>query len=83
MAATGISMVEADLVGRAFLASPVATHVAMGSSTMNTVTIKSRYTDSSGRSCRVVEQTVIIDGQAVRARGNVCQLRSGQWALVP
>jgi len=31
----------------------------------------------------VVEQTVMIDGQAVRASGNICLMRGGQWALVP
>ncbi|HEX7970456.1 MAG TPA: hypothetical protein VF502_19700 [Stellaceae bacterium] len=84
MAATNLtSMAEAELVGRAFLASPVATHVAQGSSTRNTVSVVSLFTDATGRPCRIVEQTVMINGQTVRARGNVCQMPGGQWALVP
>ena len=45
--------------------------------------IKAVYKDTAGRPCRVVEQTVMIDGEAVRASGNICLMRGGQWALVP
>ena len=84
VAAAGLGdMADAELVGRAFLASPVATHVAAGRNARNTVVIKAVYTDAAGRPCRVVEQTVMIDGQAVRASGNICLMRGGQWALVP
>jgi len=31
----------------------------------------------------VVEQTVLIGGQTVRARGDICRKRGGEWALVP
>lgn len=82
--AAGVSnMTEAQFVGRTFLASPAATRVAAGSGTKNTVLIKALYKDNAGRPCRVVEQTVLISGQTVRARGDICRMPSGQWALVP
>jgi len=84
VAAAGLgNMAEAELVGRAFLASPVATRVAAGRSAGNTVVIKALYTDAAGRPCRVVEQSVMIDGATVRASGNICRMPGGQWALVP
>ncbi|HEX6843313.1 MAG TPA: hypothetical protein VF113_17390 [Stellaceae bacterium] len=76
-------MTEAASVGRAFLASPAATRVAAGGNVSNTVLVKALYKDKAGRSCRVVEQTVLISGQTVRARGNICRGRGGQWALAP
>ena len=84
VAAAGLgNMADTDLVGRAFLASPAATHVAAGRGARNTVVIKALYTDAAGRPCRVVEQTVMIDGEAVRASGSICQMPGGQWTLVP
>jgi surface antigen len=47
------------------------------------VAVVSLYNDSAGRPCRVVEQTVMINGSPVRARGSVCQAVNGQWALTP
>jgi surface antigen len=83
MMARGVSnMTEAQSVGRAFLASPAATRVAAGSTTRNTVLVKAVYKDKAGRPCRVVEQTVLISGQTVRARGDICRTPGGQWALV-
>jgi surface antigen len=85
MAASGgaLGLAEAELVGRAFLASPAATHVAAGRSTNSMLAVVSLYNDSAGRPCRVIEQTVMINGSAVRARGNMCRLEDGQWALSP
>jgi surface antigen len=84
MAASGAgSMREALSVGRAFLASPAATRVAAGSNVRNTVVVKAFYKDKAGRPCRVVEQTVMINGQNVRADGKVCRKAGGQWALAP
>jgi surface antigen len=71
------------MVGRAFLASPAATRVAEGRSTQSMVAVVSLYNDSAGRPCRTVEQTVMINGSPVRARGNVCQQVNGQWAVSP
>jgi surface antigen len=71
------------MVGRAFLASPAATRVAEGRSSNSMVAVVSLYNDSAGRPCRVVEQTVMINGSPVRARGSVCQAVNGQWALTP
>ena len=68
---------------RVFLASPAATRVAAGRSVRNTVVVKEVYKDKAGHACRVVEQTVTIDGQQVRARGNVCEKTAGRWALAP
>jgi surface antigen len=83
MAASGAgSMREALSVGHVFLASPAATRVAAGRSTQNTVVVKEVYKDKAGRACRVVEQTVMIDGQNVRANGKVCRT-GGRWALAP
>ena len=83
MAAAGAgSMREALSVSRAFLASPAATRVAAGRNVQNTVVVKAVYKDKAGHPCRVVEQTVMIDGQNVRANGKVCQT-AGQWALAP
>ncbi|SRR5229473_3568482 len=78
-----IGLAEANLVGRAFLASPAATRVAEGRSTQSMVAVVSLYNDAAGHPCRVVEQTVMINGSPVRARGNVCQQVNGQWALSP
>jgi surface antigen len=75
-------MSEVAFAGRAFLASPAATRVAAGASTHNTVLVKALYKDKAGRSCRIVEQTVTISGQTVRARGDICRMPGGQWALV-
>jgi len=85
MAAAGGSfgLAEAELVGRAFLASPAATRVAAGRSTDSMVAVVSLYNDASGRPCRVVEQTVMINGSPVRARGNMCREGDGKWALSP
>jgi len=85
MAASGgaFGLAEAELVGRAFLASPVATRVAAGRSTSSMVAVVALYNDSTGRPCRVVEQTVMINGNPVRARGNMCRTEGGDWALSP
>ena len=78
-----IGLAEADLIGRAFLASPAAIRVAEGHSTRSLVDVVSLYNDAAGRPCRVVEQTVMISGQTARARGDICQMPGGQWALIP
>jgi surface antigen len=84
VAAAGVGdMVDAELAGRSFLASPVATRVAAGRGARNTAIVKALYTDAAGRPCRLVEQSVTIDGQTVRARGTICRMPDGQWALVP
>jgi surface antigen len=84
VAAAGVGdLVDAELAGRTFLASPVATRVAPGRGANNTAVVKAVYTDSAGRPCRVVEQRVTIDGETVEARGTICRLPDGRWALVP
>jgi surface antigen len=84
VAAAGVGdIVDAELAGRSFLASPVATRVAPGRGANNTAVVKAVYTDRAGRLCRVVEQRVTIDGETVRARGTICRLPDGRWALVP
>jgi hypothetical protein len=84
VAAAGVGdLADAALVGRIFLASPEATRVAPGRGIDNTAVVKAVYTDRAGRPCRVVEQSVTIDGETVRARGTICRLPGGRWALVP
>src|SRR5260370_33540634 len=49
VAAAGLGdMADAELVGRAFLASPAATHVAAGRDAKNTVVIKAVYRGHQG-----------------------------------
>jgi surface antigen len=85
MAAAGgaFGLAEAEMVGRAFLASPAATRVAAGRSTDSMLAVVSLYNDAAGRPCRVVEQTVMINATPVRARGNMCREDDGRWALSP
>jgi surface antigen len=80
--AAGASMAN-RMALRAFLVSPVATRVAQGQSAKTDLAVVSSYNDKSGRPCRIVEQTVTINSQRVRARGTVCEGAAGQWALVP
>ena len=39
------------------------------------------YTDGEGRSCRVYERRVVIDGGPARAFATVCRDASGRWVL--
>jgi hypothetical protein len=39
------------------------------------------FTDEQGRSCRVYERRVIIDGGATTALATVCRDASGRWVL--
>ena len=82
MLAVGTSMANRMAV-RAFLVSPVATRVAEGRSTTSNLAVVSSFNDAAGHPCRIVEQTVMINGQRVQARGTVCEGAPGQWALVP
>jgi surface antigen len=65
----------------AFLNSPVAMHPAAGASRNQKVHVIATFTLADGRSCQVVEQSVFITGQRVRATGTVCQQDDGGWAL--
>jgi surface antigen len=49
----------------------------------STVRVRSAFHDRHGNPCRVIEQTVTIAGQIVRATATVCQQSNGSWALVP
>lgn len=40
------------------------------------------YTDDQGRTCRVYNHRVTIDGQNETARGTACQRADGTWQLV-
>jgi surface antigen len=46
-----------------------------------TIRILRDFQNERGQPCRVVEQTVVISGQTVRATGTVCRGADGQWAL--
>jgi hypothetical protein len=39
------------------------------------------YTDAEGRTCRVYERRVMIDGGAATALATVCRDPSGRWVL--
>jgi surface antigen len=39
------------------------------------------YRNALGQDCQVVEQSVFIAGQLVRATGTVCRQPDGRWAL--
>ena len=45
------------------------------------VRIISGFSNNLGQPCRVVEQTVIINSQRVRATGTVCQQSDGHWSI--
>jgi hypothetical protein len=64
-------------------AGAAAGRSAAGRGARNTAVVKARYTDAAGRPCRLVEQSVTIDGETVRARGTICRMPDGRWALVP
>ena len=67
----------------AFLRSPAAVRparaVAEGS---QQVRVMSNFTNPSGQRCNVVEQTVRVGGDLVRATGTLCLQNDGRWVLV-
>ncbi|HEV2548316.1 MAG TPA: hypothetical protein VGU20_13335 [Stellaceae bacterium] len=65
----------------AFLRSPRATHTAVAQDVPQQVRIIRGFSNDQGQPCRVVEQTVVINGQRVRATGTVCQQQDGHWAI--
>jgi len=40
------------------------------------------YKNAQGQTCRIIEQTVLIAGQRVRATGTMCQQPDGRWTLI-
>jgi hypothetical protein len=40
-----------------------------------------RFRDASGQPCRVVNQTVLIDGERTQATGTVCRESDGHWTI--
>ena len=40
-----------------------------------------RFRDASGQPCRVVNETVLIDGEKTQATGTVCQESDGNWTI--
>jgi hypothetical protein len=65
----------------AFLASPLAGHVA--SSVPSTITATAPVVSAQGASCQTVTQTIDIGGQAVRAAAVVCRQPDGHYQIVP
>jgi surface antigen len=49
-----------------------------GSSTPQPVRV---FTDARGRTCRVYERRVLIDGTPSKAFGTICREPSGRWVL--
>lgn len=39
------------------------------------------FRDTSGQPCRVVNETVLIDGEKTRATGTMCKQSDGHWAI--
>jgi hypothetical protein len=39
------------------------------------------FRDASGQPCRVVNETVLIDGEKAPATGTVCKRSDGRWAI--
>src|SRR5262249_61536786 len=67
----------------AFLRSPQAMHVAVTQDVPQRVRIIRGFSNNTGQPCRVVEQTVVINGQRVRASGTLCQETDGRWTIAP
>jgi len=65
----------------AFLASPLAGHVA--SSVPTTITATAPVVSPQGVLCQTVTQTIDISGQAVRAAAVVCRQPDGNYQIVP
>jgi surface antigen len=65
----------------AFLRSPQATHATVALDEPQQVRIIRGFSNEQGQPCRVVEQTVVINGQRVRATGTVCQQPDGHWTI--
>jgi hypothetical protein len=40
-----------------------------------------RFRDASGQPCRIVNETVLIDGEKTQATGTVCEQSDGHWAI--
>jgi surface antigen len=64
----------------AFARSPAATRTATATSSEQ-LRILSGFRNAEGQPCQVVEQTVLISGQRVRATGTMCQQPDGRWVL--
>jgi surface antigen len=63
------------------LRSPRAVHTAVVQDEPQQVRIIRGFSNKDGQPCRVVEQTIVINGQRVRATGTVCQQSDGQWTI--
>jgi hypothetical protein len=68
---------------RAFLDSPAATRIAAGRAANSNLAVVSGFSSPSGRPCRIIEQTVQLGDDTVRALGKMCELPNGQWGLMP
>jgi hypothetical protein len=40
-----------------------------------------RFRDASGQPCRIVNETVLIDGERTQATGTVCKESDGHWTI--
>ena len=58
-------------------------HAAVAQDEPQQVRIIRGFSNNLGQPCRVVEQTVVINGQRARATGTVCQQPDGYWAMAP
>ena len=67
-------------VFNAFLRSPRAMHSSVAPERQKLRVIRS-FSNAHGQPCRVVEQTVFIDGRQTLATGTMCRQADGRWAL--
>jgi surface antigen len=71
-----------SLAVEAFLQSPVATHLAPGVSEGLRISVTKGFKMRRNGMCRVIEQSIRVNGFRVRATGTMCQHSDGSWALV-
>lgn len=52
-----------------------------GPKNQESLRIVQRFRDASGQPCRIVNETVLIDGERTQATGTVCQGSDGHWTI--
>jgi surface antigen len=65
----------------AFLASGAAIRLSRGTTSVATVRPVQGFLDPTGFPCRVLVQTVQVDGVPLSASGTVCRGNDGVWRL--
>ena len=81
-ASGGVSYGPEMSVLDAFLRSPAAVRPAMARTERDQVRVVSNFTNAAGEPCNLVEQSVLVGRERVRATGTLCLQRDGRWVLV-